>query len=617
MATPNPSELHDLLEQTDWADLDCPFRDHEDFPPLPVMVDRLLNGSASERSHVFGMLSEQINHQGGVYEITAPALLVLAVLLPDRRLDGAQILGGATPGQSGGDRPSRPLRAAVLELMWSALQEADDLTVEICLRRHHRPEWVEEPSFQQIRALRQMLLSVVLDWWQDPDPQVRQAAAALAVPVLEAPELAEHRSTLVPQVHAILAADRNPNLRYAAERCERLRYVIGPPVSGDHATILRQGFDLGAAVTAAVAADDQAEIWKVVRWFAEAWLVPLGPWDGCSETELVAAEARLGMRLPTALRQLHALLGRRDDLLGAIHPLESLDGLHLVTADGFPDQVERLVIRTENQGGRDWGIRLTDLYLDDPPVVMIGDCGSSCLASTPGDCVSHGVTMLERTSWAVLEAILDESQVHAAGVHHAQVPLGELPVVEPVFTQLGLPGQPVPPARPCVVRIDWYTGTDVLIRAERWADRAGLTLIGRTLPALEAAVAKLPDGWFPDAPWTPENHREREMKAPKVVRRGTLADLSRLDLRKVEEVQDVDIPTGTMAQIVAALDAHHLAHTAAPAEGRASDATDCGCPRGDEDVYYLDTEYGYPIVYRLGRFQPTDHQGCAPAGEPR
>ncbi|MGI5171454.1 hypothetical protein ACQEU3_44610 [Spirillospora sp. CA-253888] len=605
MTTPDLPELHVLLEKTDWANLDGPFQGDPEFPLLPVLVDRLLNGSAAERHQAFEVLSEQINHAGGVYEITAAALPVLAALLPDRRLDGAQIPRRRVIGQPGGDRPPQPLRAAVLELMWSALQEVDDHTVEVLVRRHRQPEWVQDPEFQQVRALRPALLPVALEWWQDPDPQVRLAAAALAVPVLEAPELAEHRPVLVPQVHAVLAAGGDPDLGYAVDRAERLRYAIGPAASGDHATVLGQGFDLAAVVTAAVAAADPAEIWKVVRWFAETWLVPLGRWDGCDRFELDAAEERLGVRLPTALRQAHALLGRRDDLLGDMHRLESLEGLHLVTADVFPEEIERLVFRTENQGRWDWGIRLTDLHLDDPPVLMTGQCDGRC--SVPDDCAARGVTVLERTSWAVLEAVLDESRLHAAGVHNTRIPADQLAVVQQAFTRLGLPDQPAAPVPPCAIGAGWYTGTDVLVRAEGWGDQIDLTLIGRTLPALEAAAAKLPDGWFPGTPWTSQDDGRQDT---------TPQDLSRCDLSEVEKVSGIDIPATTMAQIVAVLDAHHRAHSAPPSTGlQPSDAADCDCPDGDEEAYYLGTEHGLPVVYYLGRFRPADHHQRAPAAE--
>lgn len=48
--------------------------------------------------------------------------------------------------------------------------------------------------------------------------------------------------------------------------------------------------------------------------FAADWRAPLRAEDGYDAEALDAAERRLGVRLPTALREAYALFGRRDDL---------------------------------------------------------------------------------------------------------------------------------------------------------------------------------------------------------------------------------------------------------------------------------------------------------------
>jgi hypothetical protein len=48
--------------------------------------------------------------------------------------------------------------------------------------------------------------------------------------------------------------------------------------------------------------------------FAGSWRSPLTERDGCGEDELAAAERRLGLRLPAAVREAYALFGKWPDL---------------------------------------------------------------------------------------------------------------------------------------------------------------------------------------------------------------------------------------------------------------------------------------------------------------
>ncbi|MFJ4186549.1 SMI1/KNR4 family protein [Kitasatospora sp. NPDC089509] len=118
-------------------------------------------------------------------------------------------------------------------------------------------------------------------------------------------------------------------------------------------------FDLRAAM--ATALGDRAGAWALVRGFAAYWGEPLGPRDGFTDAELDAAEQRLGLRLPPALREAYRLFGRRADLTSCQDVLLTPDELHVL--DGA------LVYRAENQGCAHWGVLLDDLALDDPPTV--------------------------------------------------------------------------------------------------------------------------------------------------------------------------------------------------------------------------------------------------------
>ncbi|MFD7732701.1 SMI1/KNR4 family protein [Kitasatospora phosalacinea] len=117
--------------------------------------------------------------------------------------------------------------------------------------------------------------------------------------------------------------------------------------------------DLPAALT------DRTAAWRLIADLAAFWNAPLRPGDGRTDAELDAAEARLGLRLPAALREAHLLLGNRPDLTSNHDTL-------LPPAELYVDQ-DCLVHRVENQGCAYWGIPLAALGQDDPPTVAWPD----------------------------------------------------------------------------------------------------------------------------------------------------------------------------------------------------------------------------------------------------
>lgn len=125
-------------------------------------------------------------------------------------------------------------------------------------------------------------------------------------------------------------------------------------------------FDMRAAMAESLRG--RAGAWALVEGFAAHWARPLGPGDGFTEAELDAAEARLGLRLPTALREAYRLFGRRADLTSNQDVLLTPDELYVL--DGA------LVYRAENQGCAHWGVLLDDLAGpggEDPPTVVRPD----------------------------------------------------------------------------------------------------------------------------------------------------------------------------------------------------------------------------------------------------
>lgn len=261
----------------------------------------------------------------------------------------------------------------------------------------------------------------------------------------------------------------------------------------------------------AAAVSDRASAWRFIQRFTQEWgRWPLGEDDGYSEAELEAAEQRLGLRLPTALREAYAMFGRREDLVGSpegLFPLLRPDQLYaqkLFAADG----IELLIYHTEGYGCWRCGIRLTDLQLPDPPTVFWNTCGDD-------ECQTTGVAWLDRLSTSCVEIVLTQWRLPGHELHHmGELRADDLSVLERSFPRLGLPTYPV--SRPsCAPGTDWFVGDDVLLRLDRYIGTrgdagssgaipswrrpfacAGLEVRGRTAEAADAVVAQLPKDWF-------------------------------------------------------------------------------------------------------------------------
>ncbi|MFJ5233803.1 SMI1/KNR4 family protein [Kitasatospora sp. NPDC088391] len=156
--------------------------------------------------------------------------------------------------------------------------------------------------------------------------------------------------------------------------------------------------DLPAALT------DRAAAWRLVADLAAFWGAPLVPGAGHTDAELDAAEARLGLRLPAALREAYALLGHRPDLTGNQDTLLPPAELH--TDRGC------LVYRVENQSCAYWGIPLDTLDRDDPPTVCWPDTAPSVEPETSPWTARLSVECL---AVVLLEPLFDEDAHTDAG----------------------------------------------------------------------------------------------------------------------------------------------------------------------------------------------------------
>ncbi|MGW1280246.1 SMI1/KNR4 family protein [Streptomyces tsukubensis] len=221
--------------------------------------------------------------------------------------------------------------------------------------------------------------------------------------------------------------------------------------------------DMVTGIRDAVA--DRAAAWDFIRAFAAEWsAAPLTERDGWGAGEIAAAEERLGLPLPAALKEAYALLGRRPDLTDnhdALRPLAELE----VETD---ERGTALVFRDENQGVCRWGILLADPERaagdgtdpDDPPVVIRLDLQDKS--------EERWEPWLGRVSHCFVEIVLAES-VHEpeeltamlVDVDGDKGEEGDL-AAEEGLVRLPFPDYPPGDTRPT----RWYAGPDLLVRGD-------------------------------------------------------------------------------------------------------------------------------------------------------
>ena len=215
------------------------------------------------------------------------------------------------------------------------------------------------------------------------------------------------------------------------------------------------------------ALDNRAGAWRFLASFAADWRAPLHPGDGYDSTVLDAAEYRLGLRLPAALREAYMLLGRRDDLCRNQDRLLQPDELHVY--DGA------LVYHAENQGVAHWGILLDDIVTEDPPAVVRSDLADKS--------AERWEPWAERLSVALVELVMSETALYDGdGLSDgADLPDGALSMFEPLPTVL--PGEH---------GSGWFLGDDVLLHI---IEGCWLTVRGRSSEALDAVREAMPTDW--------------------------------------------------------------------------------------------------------------------------
>ncbi|GIF97539.1 hypothetical protein [Catellatospora citrea] len=218
---------------------------------------------------------------------------------------------------------------------------------------------------------------------------------------------------------------------------------------------------------------DRSRGWRFVCALAAACGRPVVEGDGVHADRLQAAERRLGIELPAALREAYRLFGRRRDLTSAQDRLLSPDQLRC-------DADNVLVFRVEAQHCASWGVPAEAVDRDDPPVLV-----------NTGD---RWVPYTDRLSIALVEMVLSEAMFSGdeGCVDNRDLDDAASEAILAMFERLPLPDFPFwagmdgPPVR-------WFAGPDVLLRDDggTW-----LWIHGRTPAAVQAVRNRLPGEWL-------------------------------------------------------------------------------------------------------------------------
>ena len=216
--------------------------------------------------------------------------------------------------------------------------------------------------------------------------------------------------------------------------------------------------------------------WSLLKDFIAEWHGPLERGDGYSAAEFDAAEQRLGLKLPLALRECYSFAGKFLETFSvdpyAFTPLNDL---------GFDeDDPEMLWLFAETQADIDWGTCHGDLTQDDPPVYVDG-------------IKERGAMELSNTTYSefVLQVVVYQTVSFFGFCGNAAGKEDTAEIAKANFTPLALPAWPYP-----VYPSQLYGRADVLVELEGGGkDFCRLSVAARTETALRDAVKLFDLGW--------------------------------------------------------------------------------------------------------------------------
>jgi len=236
-------------------------------------------------------------------------------------------------------------------------------------------------------------------------------------------------------------------------------------------------FDVARAMRAGLG--DRQHAWEFIRGLAAEWISPLAPGDGVSEDVLWAAEQRLRVNLPAALREAYLLFGRRSDLTAVQDPLVPPEGLRADHSGSI------VVFRLENQHCAEWGVATEDDWNPaDPPVYV---------RRQPGD--RRWEPFMDRVSIACLEMALSELLIGRGRLGDmCQLPAELITGVESAYDQL-----PVPEYRSWYdrsVTVRWFFAPGKLLRMDGRGPGCWLIAGGKTPADLKSIRTTFPGPWI-------------------------------------------------------------------------------------------------------------------------
>lgn len=212
----------------------------------------------------------------------------------------------------------------------------------------------------------------------------------------------------------------------------------------------------------------RGDAWRFVRDFAAEWATPITDEDGATQAQLDDAEARLGVRLPAAVREAYQLLGRRKDLTSVNGTLWGPDDLE------YDQENDVLIFRAAHQNVAFFGASLTDPA--DPPVLYY-----ATLMDRESE---EWEPFLDRFSLACVDIVLREA-VEAW-------PLSDVRDHRPDETPSLTQGLARLSFRPDFDTAVWYVSDDLILRD---IDNDWLAICARTKPALDRFRHDQPGRW--------------------------------------------------------------------------------------------------------------------------
>jgi hypothetical protein len=126
--------------------------------------------------------------------------------------------------------------------------------------------------------------------------------------------------------------------------------------------------------------DSRDQRWLALSEFISDWFPVTSGTPGVSAAEIAAAEERLGLQVPIALKEWYEIFGQLRDVWSVQD--------HFLPPAKWEIRSGNLIFIRENQAVVRWGTRLDDLGQPDPPVV-VSDARGTDIWSIEGRTVSE------------------------------------------------------------------------------------------------------------------------------------------------------------------------------------------------------------------------------------